>query len=105
MVLKLMSILRENVNRLTWTIRKIKKDIISVIKETLVIKQQIARNTQQAFEHLKEALIELTKEYNLELTDKNEPKLFFEFLDKSPFECELRIAGDLLIFNMHSNVF
>ena len=88
--------------------RKIQKEILSVLKENICIKQKIARNTQQTFDKLKEVLIELTEEYNQKLkVDKEnlDPDIFFEYRDRGPFECELRVATDLLLFSMHSNVF
>jgi len=85
--------------------RKKRNEILSVLKENTSIKQKIARNTQITFNNLKEVLLELTEEYNSELKDRNDPEILFEFRDRGPFECDLRIATDLLIFSMHSNVF
>lgn len=85
-----------------------KKDATELILKTLsnksIIKQQIYNNTLEAFKSLKKVSKYLITNYKKQL--KNSPnKIPLEYKDKGIYEAEIRVAGDLLIFNMHSNVF
>lgn len=76
--------------------------ILDTLKEKSVVKQQVYANTLETFNTLKEVLKELVDEYQ-ESLKANEIEL--EYKDRGAFEAELKVAGDLLIFNMHSNIF
>ncbi len=84
-----------------------KKDASSLILDTLAeksaIKQKVNANTVQAFKSLKKILKFLIANYRKQLPPELRQGL--EFRDRGPFEAEIRVAGDLLIFTMHSNVF
>ena len=85
-----------------------KKDATELILKTLseksIIKQQIYNNTLEAFKSLKKVSKYLITNYKKQLkTSIN--KIPLEYRDKGVHEAEIRVAGDLLIFNMHSNVF
>ncbi len=85
-----------------------KKDATELILKTLseksIIKQQIYNNTFEAFKSLKKISKYLINNYKKQLkTSVN--KIHLEYRDKGIHESEIRVAGDLLIFNMHSNVF
>lgn len=68
------------------------------------LKQKVYRNTFQTLRLFKEIFRELTEEYNS--MDKScEDDIAFEYKEKSEFEIELKFAGDVLIFLMHTNVF
>ena len=69
------------------------------------VKQVVYENTVTSFNLLKEVLKELVDEYNLSLADKVSKEVLPAFHEKGPFEAEFRLAGDLLVFSMHSNVF
>lgn len=78
--------------------------ILKTLKEKSSMKQDVYANTLQAFLTLKKTckllVVELSKEANA--IDK---RVVIEYKEKGEFEFELRVAGDLLIFAMHTNVF
>jgi len=69
------------------------------------VKQAVYKNTLEAFNLLKEALRELVDEYSVRLKDKVIDEALPTFHEKGPFEAEFRLAADMLLFSMHSNVF
>ena len=77
--------------------------------ESIVIKsnakQAVYKNTFNAFNQLKEVLKELVDEYREKLKDKIPEETLPTFHEKGPFEAEFRLAADMLVFSMHSNVF
>lgn len=85
-----------------------KKDATELILRTLseksIIKQQIYNNTFEAFKSLKKVSKYLITNYKKQLKT-NVNKIPLEYKDKGTYEAEIRVAGDLLILNMHTNVF
>ncbi len=68
------------------------------------LKQAIFRNTIEVFSRIKKQA-ELTHDrLKTEVTTKD-PFVTISFKESSAFECELRFSGDMLVFNMHTNVF
>ncbi|MBK8806352.1 MAG: hypothetical protein IPO21_06805 [Bacteroidales bacterium] len=61
-------------------------------------------NTQNAFSNLKQVIHDFSEEYNNELQSLGKEAVI-EYKDLGNFEIELKIAGDLIVFNMHSNIF
>lgn len=85
--------------------QKSRKDkIFETILEKSTVKQEVYGLTCAAFQELKEVVKELHGDIcsNLKGCKQN---LKVEFEDISVFEFRLRVAGDLLIFYQHSNVF
>ncbi len=81
-----------------------KEQILSLLKNKSVLKQDVFHNTIAQFNSLKEVL----KTTIQELTDQfgnTDSRVSFEYRDRGAFQCEVRVAGDLLIFQMHTNVF
>lgn len=78
--------------------------IIKIIKEKSSVKQDIFSATKSAFASLKETVKaeveQLTKE--VALIDK---RVTIEFKDRGEFMFDIKVAGDLLIFRMHTNIF
>lgn len=74
-----------------------------VIKST--VKQKVYENTRQTFVILKKVLKQLEKDYFQAVKNKVPDATLPEFKDRGPFEAEIKLGGDLLIFSMHSNVF
>jgi hypothetical protein len=85
-----------------------KKDPQTLIVDTLLekssMKQKVYENTIETFSFIKSVLHELSNELNNNLRN-NEKKIRLEYRDRGKFEAEIRVAGDILIFSMHSNVF
>ena len=69
------------------------------------IKQLVYANTFSSFNLLKEVLKEIVEEYQAALAEKVPANVLPAYQEKGPFEAEFRLAGDLLVFSMHSNVF
>ncbi len=67
-----------------------------------ILKQNVYSNTLEAFQLIKKEIFKLKEEY---AKSSNSEKIVFDFMDKSEFEFELRFAGDILVFLMHTNVF
>ncbi|MDD3686325.1 MAG: hypothetical protein PHE56_06115 [Bacteroidales bacterium] len=84
--------------------KDIKQHIIETLKEKSGLKQVVYDHTKNAFKTLKKVLQDIVVEYNSELKDVDE-RIQLEFRDRGVFEAEVKVAGDLLIFNMHSNIF
>lgn len=79
-------------------------EIVATIKQKSGLKQQIYDNTLSVMESLKEILEEYASDSNDELEGADR-RVRMEYRDRGRFEAQLQIAGDVLIFSMHSNVF
>lgn len=84
------------------------KDPKSIIIKTLSVKsrlkQQVYDKTFSLFNLAKEVLQEITNEYNAGLKGIDK-RVLLEYKDRGKFEAQLKVAGDMLIFSMHSNIF
>ncbi len=69
------------------------------------VKQEVYRNTSEAFLILKKVLKQLEKDYIHLLKPKVVEVSLPKYQERGPFEMEFIIGGDLLLFSMHSNVF
>ncbi len=68
------------------------------------LKQNVYNATKESFELFRQTAKEMLS--LLQEKNKQEKKdIRFEFTDRGDFEFEIRFAGDLLIFMMHTNVF
>ena len=85
--------------------QKSKDLILKILQEKADTKQKIYDITLEVFNELKVALKELTAEINSELIGKVDERVLLEYKDKGTFEVEIKVAGDVLVFNMHTNVF
>jgi len=68
------------------------------------MKQLVYDNTFATFNLIKEVLHEMASDYNSAFKGIDK-RVKLEYHDRGKFEAELRVAGDILIFSMHSNVF
>ncbi|MBK5284021.1 MAG: hypothetical protein JJE25_01340 [Bacteroidia bacterium] len=78
--------------------------ILKMLAEKSVLKQDVFQKTKKIFADLKSTL----KEINVDLKASvkiYEKKLSLEYFEKGDYEVEYRIAGDSVIFMMHTNVF
>ncbi|RLD60720.1 MAG: hypothetical protein DRJ01_09195 [Bacteroidetes bacterium] len=78
--------------------------ILKTLSEKSLIKQQIYNNTLETFKSLKKISKYLITNYKKQLKNSSN-KIPLEYKDKGTYQAELRVAGDLLILNMHTNVF
>lgn len=78
--------------------------IFNLIRDKGILKQDVFSNIILNFKVLKNILKEIGDELNERMTNIDE-RVIIEYKDSGEFEAQLRVAGDLLIFQMHSNVF
>jgi hypothetical protein len=78
--------------------------ILRVLKEKSSLKQDVYHKNIEVFKMLKDVSKELVKELKPKAAEIDK-RLVVEFKDKSEFEFHLRVAGDVLVFSMHTNVF
>ncbi len=83
---------------------EIKANILSSLKDKSAVKQTVIDNTLKIMGNLKEILQEINEELNNKLQDTDQ-RVHLEYKDNGLYGAQLKIAGDLLIFAMHSNVF
>lgn len=82
-----------------------REQIVETLKTKSVLLQHIFDNTQQVFCQLKEILQEYAVEVNERLDGTTDKRIKMEYRDRGKFEAQLQMAGDILIFSMHTNVF
>ena len=79
--------------------------ILSTLVKKSALKQKVFDNTFFTFNELKETLLEMASEMDDELEGKLDKRVKIEYRDRGKFEAQLQIASDLLIFQMHTDVF
>ena len=78
--------------------------IVKLLKEKSTLKQDIFQNTIAQFGELKKNLKQISEDLKSEISGVDK-RVIIEYKERGDNEVELRVAGDLLIFHMHSNVF
>jgi hypothetical protein len=78
--------------------------ILSELKAKACTKQDVVRNTADTFGQIKLILSEIVEELNQFITEVDK-RIVIEIRDKGPNEIRLKLAGDMLLFSMHSNIF
>jgi hypothetical protein len=78
--------------------------IIGTLKEKSVLKQKVFDNTLESFCIIKDVLKSLSKEVNTSLAGMDS-RIRLEYTDRSNFDAQIKVAGDILLFSMHSNIF
>jgi len=81
-----------------------KKTIIGTLNEKSLLKQKVYDNTLEWFSVIKDILKSLSKDINTNLGN-TDPRIKLEYTDRSTFDAQLKVAGDILLFSMHSNIF
>ena len=81
-----------------------KELILQTLTDKSLMKQVIYDKALEAFGLLKEVLHEISLDLNGNLKGLDR-RIRLEFVDRGKFEAELKVAGDILIFSMHSNIF
>lgn len=81
------------------------KDLMmNLLKERAVVKQDVFGVTNEVFGSLKEVLKDTIDEIEADFGDTDD-RVEFYYQDQGPHEAEIKIAGDVLKFYMHTNVF
>jgi len=78
--------------------------IVQLVKTKASIKQRIYRNTCDTFEKLKETTKSVVENLKKE-AQAFDQEVLIEFTEKGQFEFQLTIGGDIILYQMHSNVF
>jgi len=78
--------------------------IIGTLKDKSVLKQKVYDNTFSAFCLIKDILRSMSKDVNTNLQNVD-VRIKLEYTDRSNFDAQMKIAGDVLFFSMHSNIF
>jgi len=80
------------------------EQILNVLRLKASLKQTVSSNTYATLNLLKKVLKDIENHYNTKLSDTFK-KPIFEYKEISKFQIQLRVAGDVLMFYMHTNVF
>lgn len=81
-----------------------RKLILQLLREKSVMKQDVYSNTTAVFTELKDILKD-TSEYLSDEISKIDKRVNIYYKDISMHSAQLKVAGDILDFQMHSNVF
>ena len=79
-------------------------ELFNKIIDKATIKHDVYHNTYQTFNKFKAVIKEIVRDYQ-ETDFKTKRNIPFEYKNRGEFEVELKFAGDILIFIMHTNVF
>ncbi len=82
-----------------------RKQILDTFVRKSNLKQRVFDNTFAALNLLKETLLEMASEMDDELDGRLDRHVRLEYRDRGKFEAQLQVADDLLIFQMHTDVF
>lgn len=77
--------------------------LYDIVFEKASLKQDVYNNTLQVFDELKVVLATVADE--LKVHCSGDKRVEFHYRDRGDFQAELKVAGDILIFHMHTNVF
>jgi len=84
--------------------KNLHEQIIKVIKEKSSVKQDIFHETIVAFKLLKDTAKAESEQLKKEVAAIDK-RVTIEYKDRSEFMFEIKVAGDLLVFQMHTNIF
>lgn len=83
----------------------LRKKILETIVSKSTLKQKVFDNTFATFNDLKETLLEMASEMDDQLDGLLDRSVRLEYRDRGKFEAQIQVANDLLIFQMHTDVF
>lgn len=83
----------------------LRKKILETIVSKSTLKQKVFDNTFATFNDLKETLLEMASEMEDQLDGLLDRRVRLEYRDRGKFEAQIQVANDLLIFQMHTDVF
>lgn len=78
--------------------------ILKTVREKACMKQDVYDNTLEQFRLFKEVMKEIVSGFSEEIQCIDN-RIGIEYRDKGKFAAEMKFAGDMLIFQMHTNVF
>ncbi len=80
------------------------RELFGSIAGKAILKQNVYKNTYETFTSFKSVIRQLVAAYQASTVQKGS-HIPFEYKNRGEFEVELKFAGDILIFMMHTNVF
>lgn len=80
-------------------------EIIKRLKDKSIIKYETYDNTLAVFEMIKKNISSLSNELRQTLDEDGKHHIPVSYKEKGIFEVEMRVAADLVMFSMHSNIF
>ncbi len=83
---------------------ELKTSLKELVFEKSQLKQNVFHSTKEAFELFRETTRDLIHQFQ-EACHAEGKQVAFEFTDRGDFEFEVKFAGDILLFMMHTNVF
>ncbi len=83
---------------------ELKESLKDLVFDKSALKQQVSVATRETFELFRITTRELITAFQEE-NRKEGRNVRFEFTDRGDFEFEVKFAGDVLVFAMHTNVF
>ena len=83
----------------------LRKKILETIVSKSTLKQKVFDNTFATFNDLKETLLEMASEMDDQLDGLLDRRVRLEYRDRGKFEAQIQVANDLLIYQMHTDVF
>jgi len=81
-----------------------KLQIVSTLKDKSLLKQKVYDNTFESFCTVKDILKSISKDINSSL-GSIDSRIRLEYTDRSNFDAQIKVAGDIILFSMHSNIF
>ena len=79
-------------------------EILKLLSEKSSTKQFVYRQTKSLFEEFKRIVAGIATELNSNICDIDS-NVVVEFVDSGSFECRIVFSGDVIVFQMHTNVF
>ena len=83
---------------------ELKESLKTLVFDKSDLKQQVYASTKEAFEMFRTTTRDLISLFQ-QATQSEGRDVRFEFTDRGDFEFEVKFAGDILLFVMHTNVF
>ena len=84
--------------------KKTREMILQTLKEKSSLKQDVFQNTKRWFQVIKSELKKISEDLGSEMAEQDN-RIVIEHTDKGAYAIRLKIAGDMIIFHMHTNVF
>jgi hypothetical protein len=78
--------------------------IVDMICTKSVLKQDIYKNTTDKFQELKKVAFELVEEITKKVCTVDK-RIVIDYTEKGKYEFRIKVAGDVLVFHQHTNVF
>jgi hypothetical protein len=83
---------------------ELKESLKNLVFDKSDLKQKVFASTKETFELFRTTTRELIATFQ-EVNRREGRNVAFEFTDHGDFEFEVKFAGDVLVFDMHTNVF